>query len=463
MQQRKTYLKQLLAWATILTLAISSCQKSLLTEAAKQAESIAMLAGENGHLKQAKTYNSDVAIAWIDLQKRMHQVPLPAGATGLSNAARSSAYLGLALYEAVVPGMPAYQSLGGQLNQLGEMPKTQPGKAYYWPASANAALAAVSRYLHVLQSPANKAAIDDLESNLNADYASKTDAATLQRSNDFGKAVAAAIIAWAASDGWLTTPPPGSYVIQVGPGLWEKVPPQNAGPVLPFAHMHRPLVAGSYSNVNAAVPPPYNTTIGSPFWNMVDEVYQTSLTLTPDQTAQAIYHRDAPGYPGGGHQLVALAEIFSQYQPTLDQSALAFCKAGVAWADAISLTFIMKYTQLTIRPATYIRNVMGHAAWNPTIPTPGHPEWPSAHATQGGVIRVMLTQVLGDNRPFSLNTYQYLGLPARNYGSLNDWAYEGAQSRIYGGIHYSVSRDAGLYVGEKVAQNINQKIQFLKP
>jgi len=54
-------------------------------------------------------------------------------------------------------------------------------------------------------------------------------------------------------------------------------------------------------------------------------------------------------------------------------------------------------------------------------------------------------------------------LPARSFESLNDWAYEGAQSRIYGGIHYSLSRDAGLYIGEKVSQNINEKIQFLKP
>jgi hypothetical protein len=36
--------------------------------------------------------------------------------------------------------MPAYQSLYGQLTDMPVMPITEPGKAYHWPTSANAAL-----------------------------------------------------------------------------------------------------------------------------------------------------------------------------------------------------------------------------------------------------------------------------------------------------------------------------------
>ena len=40
---------------------------------------------------------------------------------------------------------------------------------------------------------------------------------------------------------------------------------------------------------------------------------------------------------------------------------------------------------------------MGHTTWNALFNTPGHPEFPSAHALNGGVISVMLTDVLGEN------------------------------------------------------------------
>src|SRR5438128_748292 len=92
----------------------------------------------NGHLQQTKTYSSDVVKRWLGVQ-----LPLlysPAVSYGV-NAGRYMAYCGVALYESVVPGMPSYQSLYGQLNEMPQMPQTEPGKAYHWPTCANAALA----------------------------------------------------------------------------------------------------------------------------------------------------------------------------------------------------------------------------------------------------------------------------------------------------------------------------------
>src|SRR4051812_25496847 len=99
-----------------------------------------------GHLEQAKTFSSDVVITWLNMQLQMFRVPLPAG-TGSQATDRCQAYCGIAAYEAVVNGMPAYQSLSGQLNGFPAMPSTEPGKAYHWAASANAALAEMSRLL----------------------------------------------------------------------------------------------------------------------------------------------------------------------------------------------------------------------------------------------------------------------------------------------------------------------------
>src|SRR5258705_11076132 len=66
---------------------------------------------EHGHLKQTKEYSSDVAIAWMDMQLELFRTT-----AGLfPNQNRHIAYCGLALYESVVPGMHAYQSIASQL------------------------------------------------------------------------------------------------------------------------------------------------------------------------------------------------------------------------------------------------------------------------------------------------------------------------------------------------------------
>jgi hypothetical protein len=86
--------------------------------------------------------------------------------------------LGISLYESVVPGMPAYQSLSGQLIEMPAMPSTSPGLAYHWAASANAALAHTFRKFLPNTSAANKASIDSLENALNLEYMMQVNSAT---------------------------------------------------------------------------------------------------------------------------------------------------------------------------------------------------------------------------------------------------------------------------------------------
>jgi hypothetical protein len=54
--------------------------------------------------------------------------------------------MGLALYEAVVGGMPDHQSVASQLNGIGPLPQPK-GIPYAWPLVANSALAEVMRGL----------------------------------------------------------------------------------------------------------------------------------------------------------------------------------------------------------------------------------------------------------------------------------------------------------------------------
>ncbi len=160
-------------------------------------------------------YSSEVAVRWMDMQLELIRTSSPF--IGGLPPSRPFAYSGIALYEAVVPGMPAYQSLSGQLTDMPAMPKAVPTSAYHWPTCANAALAAMNRNFFLNTSDANKAAINALENELNAAYQSKVDKATFQRSVDFGKAVAQLIFDWSKTDGYATNINK-PYAPPVGPG-----------------------------------------------------------------------------------------------------------------------------------------------------------------------------------------------------------------------------------------------------
>lgn len=435
---------------------ISSCQKDLLNESKRRPANEAA-DKTNGHLQQTKTFSSDVVIKWLNMQLDMLRVPLPPG-TGSQGADRCQAYCGIALYEAVVPGMPAYQSLSGQLTDFPEMPSAEPGKSYHWAACANAALAEMNRKLFPATADVNKTNMDKLESSLQAQFASETDDATLQRSIAFGKEVATRVSNWAATDGSAHGNDP--YTVKVGFGLW--VPTASTPPINSHADLRRLLVPHVADGTELDPPPAYSEVPGSPFWEMAKDVYDKSLVLTDDQKAMAVYHRDAPGYPGGGHFVAVLSQVFTKVQPSLDKAALAYVKVGLGQNDAGLICFVNKYNYLQVRPITYIRNVMGHTNWSPYIPTPNHPEFPSAHGVNNGAVMAMLTNVFGDNFQITLHTYDYLGLPARSYNSFEEMGKEMGDSRVFGGIHYQASCDKGRDQGKKVAANILNTIKFLK-
>jgi hypothetical protein len=427
---------------------------------------------EHGHLKQTKTYSDDVVISWLDMQLEMLRVPLAPGASSQA-ANRAMAYCGIAAYEAVVPGMPDYQSLTGQLNDFPVMPTIEKGKAYHWAASANAALAEMNRKLFPGASVVNKSLIDNLENTLQVTYSSEVDAETLQRSVAFGKEVATRVFNWAATDGSANVNPP--YVPSasfIGPAFWVQslgagntlvtTPPNNPQATNPYASQIRLITPYVTSGTALKAPPAYSTDPASKFYAMVKDVYDKSQALTPDQTALALYYRDAPGYPGGGHFVSVLSQVFTKANTTLDVAALAYAKIGIAAFDASTICFVNKYIYNLVRPINYIRNVMGYSSWNALFNTPGHPEFPSAHAVFSAAVATMLTDVIGDNFKFTLHTYDYLGLPARDYNSFNAMAKEMADSRVFGGIHYQASCDKGSLLGKKVALNILKQVKFKK-
>ncbi|HEY6956256.1 MAG TPA: vanadium-dependent haloperoxidase [Flavisolibacter sp.] len=437
------------------SLAFSSCQKELAPKG-DTAQTDAAKREQMGHLKQTNTYSSEVATKWMDLQLR-----LMASTSGVANVAfaRQQAYSGIGLYEAVVNGMPAYQSIASQLTGLSGLPTTNPGMAYHWAEVANATLAAINKHMFPAASAATKAAIDSLENALKAQYSSETSADIFARSEEYGKTVAQTIIDWSETDGYLHAS--DTYTAPSGPGLW--VPPTNPVPKTstPYWGNLRVMVAGSGNNAQPGPPTAYSESPSSDFYKMVQQVYTASQNLTTAETNMALYWRDVPGVTTPGHYVSILKQVIQTTNASLDKAAIGYALSGIVVYDAAISCWQTKYQYNLVRPITYIRNVLGHTTWSPLLATPAHPEYSSAHAVLSSADAEAMTAVFGD-LPFTDHTYDYLGMPSRSFNSFRDFGLEAGNSRIYAGIHYQPSINAGLRQGRKVAENIISSLKFLK-
>lgn len=441
----------------IVTVVFFSCQKDLTREQEKKyAIAEAKNDKSHGHLQQTKTFSGEVVVSWLNQQLKMLKVPLPAGTAGQATD-RCQAYCGIALYEAVVNGMPAYQSLSGQLTDFPAMPSTEPGKAYHWGACANAALAEMNRKLFPATADANKTAMNELENNWQTVFAGETNAATLQRSVAFGKEVATRVFNWAATDGFTNVNPP--YVPPAGPGLW--IPTAATPPVGPYFYQRRKIVPGVANGTELDPPPVFSATPGSPFYNMAKEVYDASLSLTDDKKALVDYFKDIPGYTPGGTYVALMTQALDNTKPSLDKAALTYVKVGLAQHDASIVLFTNKYQYNLIRPVTYIKAYID-PNYSTYIPTPNHPEFPSGHSTTGGAVLTMMSKIFGKDFHITLHTYDYLNYPPRSYTSFKQMLKEISDSRLYGGLHYRPTLDKSEAQGRRVAHNILRTINFLK-
>jgi hypothetical protein len=439
----------------------------LLISARKESESINesesktlffVSSASEGHSALTNTYSSDVVLQWMKMQLELIRTSSPF--IGGLPTSRPFAYAAIALYEAVVPGMPGYRSLSGQLTDMPPMPKADPKLAYHWPTCANAALAAMNGNFFPNTSDVNKAAVSSLENDLNKAYQLETDQPTFRRSVDFGKAVAKLIFDWSKTDGYAThinkayTPPEG-------PGLWAPTPPGHAPAFGPYWGNHRLFVAGSLDGTSPPAPPTYSEDPSSDYYKMVKEVYDISQTLTPDETALALFYRDYPGF-GDGHYISILKQLLEKKQPTLDFTAMVCAKTSIACVDAGIGCWKTKFRYNQERPVRYVREVLGHREWKPLFDTPPFPDFPSGHSTIAGSFGEILEDFFGNNYPFTDHTYDYLGMKPRSYNSFQELVEEIGDSRVYAGIHYPYSCKVATEQGKKIAQNIKSTLKFRK-
>ncbi len=444
-------------WAVAIgfTLVFSACQKDLDDQTYQQGEKSHDLKHKKGGGLQR--YDAQVIQSWYKLMLDL-AIETPGHTPPV--LARSFGYAGVALYESLVGDMPNHHSLVGQLNGLNSIPPRKYGNSYHAPITVNAALASIIKKLFQNVSAANLSNIDALEAANNNLYAGRVSQQIMNRSIDYGRAVAGSVYTWSQSDGghqaYLQNFPPG-YIPPTGLDKWVPTPPLFRPALLPYWGNNRNMVvANNVGPVDPPGPPAFSSTYGSSFYNAAYDVYDTGLHLTADQLEIAAYWDDGAGtFTPPGHNVAIALQMIRNQGLHLGQAAVLMVKLGIAENDAGIVCWRAKYTANLLRPVTFIQTYID-PAWNSLITNPPFPTYTSGHSTFSGAAAAILTAELGNAVSFTDSTKIGYGFSPRSFPNFTAYGREAKESRLYGGIHYVFDNEHGFECGVRIAHNVEQ-------
>jgi membrane-associated phospholipid phosphatase len=311
------------------------------------------------------------------------------------NVGRLTAYLSLAQYRAV---------LAAQDERHGQDRPSPAG------AAAGASVVILKQF-YALDAAAIDAALTTQRAELPLGTERNKDFA---RGEAIGREVAAAVLAFAASDNVGLTPP---AVPPVGPGYWTS----SGAATVRGGLGARPFFLTSASELRSPPPPAF----GSPaYLAALAEVREIALRRTAEQVAIVVKWVPFSGPLFNG----VVTDLIEKYHRSELEAARVLAYANAAAFDAIIACFDTKFTYWFIRPTQA----------DPTIPLatglPNHPSYPSAHSCETGAFHGVLTDAFPSERAM-----------------LDALAQEASMSRVYGGIHYRFDGDAGLALGRAAA------------
>jgi PAP2 superfamily len=370
-------------------------------------------------------------------------------------AARTFAYIGVTAHEALATGNPGLRSLAGQLTDLAPLTGRADG-TFDTPCVLHGALAAAVQGLFANTGPTGQRAMQKLTEIMGRTASEGVAGDVVDRSMAHGQAVAAHILAWAATDG-------GAVIENMGfprdhsPGTRPQdwVPTSlirlQQAPLLPGWGNNRPFAIPSVAALDAPPHPEFDEDPDSAFHGFAKEVYDTGRGLTDDQKLIArFWSDDAMLTPTpAGHWISIVMQIADRDALPVEVIAATLAKLGVAQADAFISCWSTKFRYNLLRPVTYIKRHID-PKWEPLLITPPFPEYTSGHSTQSGAASTVLTAILGEGFAFDDATHEDEGLPVRSFPSFAAAAEEAAVSRLYGGIHFRFGNEAGLAQGRAV-------------
>ena len=380
---------------------------------------------------------------------------------------RAYGYVGVAAYEAVVNGIAGAKSLGGQLNELSNLPKPLYNQEYNWAISSNAAIAEMMRKMfdkHL--STANLSSIDSMETTTLAALSMGVNDDTKNLSVQFGKSITTALYQYSTTDGGHESyldPFQLPFTLPVDSFCWVPTSATKT-PVSPHWGNNRPFIQADVDKTSPDAYISFSSVNSSDFYNQATQVYNQVKNNTPDQISIAKFWADDPfnTCTPTGHTFNILTQLLQENKATLEKISVAYAKLAVAENDAFIACWKCKYQNPLMRPVTYINKYMD-STFKTVIGTPAFPSYVSGHSCEIGagskVFINLFTNGSGDYNFTDDSQLQY-GFPARIYTNFNAMAEECAASRFYAGIHYPMDNEKGLLCGRAVGDNVNNLLSW---
>lgn len=417
-----------------------------------------------------KNYDYKASYDWTEL---FLEVERYAAGYRPGPAPRSLAYMGLSAYEACITGMPEFNSMANLYPGL-SIPAPD-GSQYHWPTVISASYGHLMPLFFVKATDDLKQKMTALDNQYYAQGVSEVGQEIADRSRNYGKAVAAAIWAYAVTD-------PIGHDHYLDPfqgydwtthftkdGDWK---PTFPGPGKPMGGVWggaRTFAITQGERLSRA-PIAYSADPQSELYSQALEVYaQNTPTLSyEDEWVGEFWSDDlvnltfspGPRWAAIGNQVLKLESS------DLQTAVFMHVKIGMALNDASVGCWYSKYYYNVERPQTYINRVID-PTWKPALYnpltgdegfTPSFPAYPSGHSTMGAAGAEILGDIFGyaysmTDRCHESRT-EFEGVP-RTFGSFFEMAQENAWSRVPLGVHFRMDCEEGVRFGTVIGRKVN--------
>lgn len=384
-------------------------------------------------------------------------------------AARAYGYVGIASYEAVVPGIEGAVSLESQLNGFSafDLPIPDPNVEYHWAIACNAATSKIMKYMFDKNlKPSDRKSIDSLETSFHQQMSENVANDIVTRSQNFGYDIAEKVFEYSKTDGGheaYLEPFQLPYEMPLDEYCW--VPTGAAkSPLSPKWGNNRPFLLNNITQTKVAMPITFSVEESSEFYKEAMVVYNQVKNNTAEQIEIAKYWADDPfaTCTPAGHTFNILTQILKDEKASLAKASLGFVKMSIAENDAFIACWKGKYEHLLLRPVTYIQRYID-PNFKTVIGTPPFPAYTSGHSCEAGAAARIFTELFtkgsGDYQFTDYSQLRY-GYYARSFKNFEEMAEECAKSRLYGGIHFPMDNNKGLQLGRAIGDNVNNQLRW---
>lgn len=386
-------------------------------------------------------------------------------------ASRNYAYANIAAYECVAAGDTNYQSLGGQLRQLPQLPKPLVLPVDY----RLAALMAFVKVGNAVTFPEGVLMDYYEELKHKADSAGMPED-MLKNTIAFADTISTVIMKWSRNDNYAQTRSAEKYTVTNEEGRWVPTPPAYSPGLEPHWFDIRTMVMDSAAQCRPAGPPKYDIkNVKSAFYKEMMEVKNVGDSLTEDQKHIADFFDDNPfklnvsghlmfgtkKFSPPGHWMNIVGIAAQKANADFNATVASYAETAIAMFDAFIGCWKVKYESNLVRPETVINKHLD-PNWRPYIQTPPFPSYVSGHSVVSAAAAEVMTHHFGDRFAFTDTSELEFGIANRSFESFHDAALEASWSRLYGGIHYRSDLEHGNTMGKQIGEMIVSRLQMNK-